>query len=122
VETEATQRAICLAEAADAPLFVVHVSAKGAMEAIRDAYARGIAAFGETCKHYLVLETENLAKPKFEGANYVCSPALRSKEHMDALWEAIEKDWLRCVSSDHCGFELIGKSIIRDGQASQRMW
>ncbi|MBN1837686.1 MAG: dihydropyrimidinase [Spirochaetales bacterium] len=115
VETEATQRAICLAEAAGAPLFVVHVTAKGAMEAIRDAYARGIPAYGETCTHYLVLETENLAKPKFEGAKYVCSPPLRSREHIDALWEAVEKDWLRCVSSDHCGFDWAKQKHLGKG-------
>ena len=115
VETECTQRAICLAEAANAPLFVVHVSAKAAMEAIREAYIRGLNIFGETCTHYLVLETENLAKPDFEGAKYVCSPALRSKEHIDSLWEAIQKDWLRCVSSDHCGFDWAEQKHLGKG-------
>jgi dihydropyrimidinase len=75
------------------------------MEAIRDAYNRGIPVFGETCTHYLVLDTENLAKPDFEGAKYVCSPALRSEMHRNALWDAIKKGWLKCVSSDHCGFD-----------------
>jgi dihydropyrimidinase len=115
VETECTQRAISLAEAADAPIFVVHVTDKGAMEAIRDAYARGVAAFGETCTHYLVLDTENLAKPDFEGAKYVCSPALRSKKHRDALWDAVQKDWLKCVSSDHCGFNWAEQKHIGKG-------
>jgi dihydropyrimidinase len=115
VETECTQRAISLAEAADAPLFVVHVTAKGAMEAVRDAYSRGIPAFGETCTHYLVLDTENLAKPDFEGAKYVCSPALRSKNHRDALWAAVQKGWLKCVSSDHCGFNWAEQKHLGKG-------
>jgi dihydropyrimidinase len=115
VETECTQRAISLAEAADAPIFVVHVTDKGAMEAIRDAYARGVAAFGETCTHYLVLDTENLAKPDFEGAKYVCSPALRSKKHRDALWAAVQKGWLKCVSSDHCGFNWAEQKHLGKG-------
>ncbi len=105
VEIEATQRAINLAAMAGAPLFVVHVTCKESMEAIRDAYNRGLPVFGETCTHYLVLDTENLAKPNFEGAKYVCSPALRSEMHRNALWEAIKKGWLKCVSSDHCGFD-----------------
>jgi len=105
VETECTHRATMLAEAADAPIFVVHVTCKGAMEAVRDAYLRGIPAFGETCTHYLTLDVENLSKPNFEGAKYVCSPALRSVEHREALWEAVKKGWLKCVSSDHCGFD-----------------
>ena len=105
VEVEATQRAIALALLADAPLYVVHVSAKGAMEAIREAKAKGARICGETCTHYLALDTENLAKPDFEGAKYVCSPALRGKEHREALWQAVEAGWLDAVSSDHCGFD-----------------
>ncbi len=105
VEDECTTRAIYLAKAAGAPIFIVHVTSRGAMEAIRNAYNEGMPVFGETCTHYLVLDTECLAKPNFEGAKYVCSPALRSKEHRDALWEAIKKGWLKAVSSDHCGFD-----------------
>ena len=105
VEVEATQRAIALAILAEAPLYVVHVSAKGAMETIRDAAARGVRVSGETCTHYLTLDTENLAKPGFEGAKYVCSPALRTAEHREALWQAVKMGWLGAVSSDHCGFD-----------------
>ncbi len=105
VEVEATQRAINLAILAEAPLYVVHVSAKEAMEAIRDANTKGYPIYGETCTHYLTLDTENLAKPNFEGAKYVCSPALRSEEHREALWQAVNKGWLNAVSSDHCGFD-----------------
>lgn len=105
VEAEATRRAIYLAELADAPLYVVHVSAKEALEEIKQAYCKGQRVFGETCTHYLVLDTEDLGRPGFEGAKYVCSPALRTEEHRQALWEAIEKKWLNAVSSDHCGFD-----------------
>ena len=65
--------------------------------------------FGETCTHYLVLDTSYLALPDFEGAKYVCAPPLRTKEHQEALWEGIDRGWLNAVSSDHCalagGFE-----------------
>lgn len=104
-ETEAAERAINLAILAGAPLYIVHVSAKEAMEAIREAKNKGYPIYGETCTHYLVLDTENLAKPDFEGAKYVCSPALRSKEHREALWHAVNNGWLNAVSSDHCGFD-----------------
>ena len=106
VEAEATRRAIYLAQLADAPLYVVHVSAKEALEEIKKANHSGQQIFGETCSHYLVLDTEDLAKPNFEGAKYVCSPALRTEEHRAALWEAIDKKWLNAVSSDHCGFDF----------------
>lgn len=108
-ETEATRHAIQLAKCADSPLFVVHVSTRGAMEAIRSAFLEGQSVYGETCTHYLTLDTSYLAKENFEGAKYVCAPPLRPAEHLEALWEAVAKGWLNAVSSDHCalkgGFE-----------------
>ncbi len=115
VEVEATQRAINLARLADAPLYVVHVSAKEAMEAIRDANISGSSIYGETCTHYLILDTDNLAKPNFEGAKYVCSPALRSIEHRESLWKGVKKGWLNAISSDHCGFDWkVQKNMGKD--------
>lgn len=109
VEAEATDRAITMAKMADSPLFIVHVSAKEAMESIRKAYEEGHSIYGETCTHYLTLDESNLAKPNFEGAKYVCSPALRKQEHLDAMWSAVQKGWLVAVGSDHAanvgGFE-----------------
>ncbi|MEW6080750.1 MAG: dihydropyrimidinase [Bacillota bacterium] len=105
VETEATARAMAIAKMAEAPIFVVHVTCREAMEAIRDAYIRGIRAYGETCPHYLTLSVDNLARPDFEGAKYVCSPALRSPEHHEALWQALDRGWLQVIGSDHCGFD-----------------
>lgn len=114
-ETEATRHAIQLAKCADSPLFVVHVSTKGAMEAIRDAFLQGQSVYGETCTHYLTLDTSYLAKENFEGAKYVCAPPLRPTEHLNALWEAVAKGWLGAVSSDHCaltgGFETKKKGM-----------
>ena len=104
VEVEATQRAIHLAELADAPIYIVHVSATDVMEKIRTSYNRGISVYGETCTQYLVLDKEDLAKPNFEGAKYVLSPALRTEKDREGMWEAINKGWINAVSSDHCGF------------------
>jgi len=104
VESEATYRALAIAALAGAPIFVVHVSAKEAMWAIRDAVNRGEPAYGETCPHYMTLGIENLSRPDFQGAKYVCSPALRTKDHQDAMWAAVKNGWLQVVGSDHCGF------------------
>lgn len=105
VEAEATRRAIYLAEAADAPLYVAHVTCKEAVDEIGKAMARGQKVCGETCTHYLVLDESNLAKPNFEGAKYVCSPALRTKDNLEYLWHALKQGWLNAISSDHCGFD-----------------
>ena len=105
VEVEATERAINIARLMDAPLYVVHVSTKGAVDAIKRAQDEGLPIYGETCTHYLTLEKENLAKPNFEGAKYVCSPALREKEDLDYLWDSVKNGWINAISSDHCGFD-----------------
>ncbi len=101
-EAEATSRAIYMAKIANAPLFVVHVTNQEAAEAIRDAYNEGLSVYGETCTHYMMLNDENLAKPNFEGAKYVCNPPLRPQSDVDFMWEAINKGWLTSVGSDHC--------------------
>ncbi|MDO4960655.1 MAG: dihydropyrimidinase [Eubacteriales bacterium] len=105
VEAEATSRAIMLAEMADAPIYIVHVTCKEALQAIKDAQQKGLPVCGETCAHYLLFDESVLALPNEEGAKYVCSPALRTPEHQPVLWEAIEKGWLNAISSDHCGFD-----------------
>ena len=104
VEAEATARAIHLAKIADAPIYVVHVTCKEALAEVARAREAGQRVCGETCTHYLTLDSENLAKPNFEGAKYVCSPALRSPEHHEALWQALNLGTINAVSSDHCGF------------------
>ncbi len=115
VEAEATARAMSLAAMADAPIFVVHVTCREAAAAVRTAYLAGQRAYGETCPHYLTLTVDNLAKPDFEGAKFVCSPPLRSQEHLDALWQSVSRGWLQVVGSDHCGFDwATQKHIGRD--------
>ena len=115
VEAEATFRATQLAKAAEAPIFIVHVSCTEAMHTVRDQRNRGISAFGETCPHYLTLGVDNLAKPNFEGAKYVCSPALREPWHHENLWEALQNGWLQIVGSDHCGYNFKGQKEMGRG-------
>jgi dihydropyrimidinase len=109
VETEATSRASMLARAAGAPVFIVHVSCGEAVLAILSAKEQGTSVFGETCPHYLTLSEDMLAKPNFEGAKYVCSPALRDRMHHDQLWRALREGWLQVVGSDHSSWNFKGQ-------------
>ena len=104
LEAEATARAIALAEVAGAPVYIVHLSTTGALEAVGEARAAGHNAFAETCPQYLFLTSDDLARPGFEGAKYVCSPPLRAKEHQARLWRGLRNDDLSVVSTDHCPF------------------
>ncbi len=113
-EGEATNRVIRLAEAAGVPVYIVHLSAKEALEAVRDARDRGTAAFAETCPQYLFLSLDDLGNG-FEGAKYVCSPPLRTKDNWDELWKGLVKDDLQVVSTDHCPFDFEGQKELGRG-------
>jgi dihydropyrimidinase len=110
-EGEATNRVIRLAEAAEVPVYIVHLSAREALEAVRGARDRGTPAFAETCPQYLFLSLDDLGNG-FEGAKYVCSPPLRSKDHWDELWKGLIKDDLQVVATDHCPFDFEGQKEL----------
>jgi dihydropyrimidinase len=103
-EGEATFRAIALAEMAQAPIYIVHMTATEAADAVANARARGLRVFGETCPQYLFLTQENYNEPGFNGAKYVMSPPLRPREHGERLWRALQTDELSVVATDHCPF------------------
>jgi dihydropyrimidinase len=106
-EEEATHRAIMLARLTGAPLYVVHMSAKQAVQTLAEARGEGWNVFGETCPQYLYLSLEEqLSAPGFEGAKWVCSTPLRSREegHQDELWRYLRTGDLAVVSTDHCPF------------------
>jgi dihydropyrimidinase len=104
-EGEATNRVIRLAEAAEVPVYIVHLSARDALEMVRQARDRGAKAFAETCPQYLFLSLEDM-KHGFDGAKFVCSPPLRPADHQDDLWVGLVKDDLQVVSTDHCPFDF----------------
>ncbi len=106
VEREATHRALSLAEIAETPVVIVHVSNRESMEEIARARARGIPVAGETCPQYLVLTAEDLGREGMEGAKFVCSPPPRDVASQIACWEGIEQGVFDVFSSDHCPFRF----------------
>lgn len=101
-EAIATARAMAFAEAADAPVYVVHLSSLGALEAVRSAKERGVRAFAETCPHYLTFTDDRYASPDdAEVAKVVISPPLRTSEDRDALWSGLGDGGLDLVGTDH---------------------
>src|SRR6266540_1597690 len=77
MEGEAVHRVFKLAELAGAPAYIVHLSSRDALNAVREARDRGLPAYAETCPQYLYLSEDDMARPGFEGAKFVCSPPLR---------------------------------------------
>ncbi len=107
-EGEAIERVLALAEIADAPVYIVHVSTQRGAEAIARARNRQQAAFGETCPQYLVLTDACYDAPGFEGAKFVCSPPLRKYTDQEGLWHALGCGILQAIGTDHCPFFYYG--------------
>lgn len=104
MEGEATHRVIRIAELAEVPVYIVHLSAKEALDAVVEARDRGIHAFAETCPHYLFLDHSQYDHPGFESAKYVMTPPLRDHRCQHELWRGLQFDDLQIVSTDHCPF------------------
>ncbi len=106
-EAEGVRRAAYLAGKVGTPLYIAHVTSREALAEIIEAKGKGINVNGETCTHYLTTTKDVLDNPDFnEAAKYVCSPALRDQEDLDALWDALNKGTLTAISSDHCGIDV----------------
>jgi len=114
LEAEATHRSVRLAELAGADVFIVHVTCGLAADEIAAGHERGVKVSGETCLQYLTNTIEDLERPDFEGARYVCSPPLRERHNQELLWLALERGVLESVSTDHCPFNSEQKALGRD--------
>jgi dihydropyrimidinase len=119
MEGEAVHRVFKMAELAGAPAYIVHLSSRDALDALQEARDRGVPAFAETCPQYLYLSLDDLSRPGFEGAKFVCSPPLRSKDHQDDLWKGLANGALQVVATDHAPFNYQGqKDMGKDNFAN----
>jgi dihydropyrimidinase len=101
-EAEATHRAIALARAADASVYIVHLSCADALAEVATAKARGWPVYAETCPHYLTLTDERYDEPdEQEVIKSVISPPLRSESDRGALWLGLRAGGLDLVATDH---------------------
>jgi dihydropyrimidinase len=114
LEGEATQRAIELAALAQAPLYIVHLTAAQALRAVQRARREGRSVRAETCPQYLLLDASAYEREGFEAAKQVMSPPLRDPEHGAALWRGIAGGDIDVVATDHCAFSYgIGPRGLR---------
>lgn len=118
LEAEAVNRATQMADVTGAPLYFVHLSSGAAVDVVTEARDAGRNVFGETCPQYLFLDESDLARPDFEGAKYVCTPALRPQEEQAKLWRGLRTNDLSVVATDHCPFcfvpdKQLGKDDFR---------
>lgn len=117
-EREATHRVIALAELLDVPVLFVHVSAKEAIDQIRDAQARGLKIYGETCPQYLFLTGDMLEAGGDEGAKCMCSPPPRDKANQEFVWQGLRGGVFEVFSSDHAPYRFEGPNGKKAGYAA----
>jgi len=112
MEAEGVHRAIAIAEVANVPVYIVHLSCSDALEQVMLARNRGVHAFAETCPQYLFLDHSYYEQEGFEGAKYVMTPALREKWNQDELWKGLRFGDLQSIATDHCPFCFKDQKIL----------
>jgi len=96
------------------PIYIVHLSSKAGLEAVRDLRRQGLRVIVETAPHYLFLTNEKLAGN--DGALWVMTPPLREEEDRSALQEALLNGEIQVVATDHCAFTKKQKLSSRDSR------
>ncbi len=103
-EAEGVHRAIAIAEMANAPVYIVHLSCYDSLKEVQNARDLGLPAYAETCPQYLFLDYSYYEQEGFEGAKYVMTPPLRDKSNQEKLWSGLRGNDLQVISTDHCPF------------------
>ena len=86
----------------DMPVYIVHLSSRAGLEAVRELRGHGVKVIAETTPHYLFLDSSLLDRP--DGPLYVMTPPLRSRDDNKALQEALINGEIQVVATDHCSF------------------
>ena len=115
LEAEAVGRLLRIAQAADCPVIIVHLTNHEALREVEHARQRGQRVYVETCPQYLLLdESLSFNSDYSAAARYVCAPPLRSRTEQEALWRALRRGEIQTVSTDHCSFTLAQKDMGRE--------
>jgi dihydropyrimidinase len=109
-EAEATRRALDYAELVGAEVYIVHLSCRAALEAVRAARQRGVRAWAETRPIYLALTDERYAPGGTEAAKLVGAPPLRSRDDQHALWEGLRVGDIQAIGSDNTSWTVEQKA------------
>jgi len=109
LEAEAVGHLLRMAQLADVPVIIVHLTCRESLEEVRAARGRGQTVYVETCPHYLLLDESLYDGEYLEAARYVCAPPLRHWRDQEALWRALRGGEIDTVATDHCSFTLAQK-------------
>jgi len=111
LEAEAVSRLLRIAQTADAPVVIVHLTCAEALQEVEYARKRGQTVYVETCPQYLILDESLYFNEDYSSAaRYVCAPPIREKAQQEALWKGLRRGRIQTVSTDHCSFTLAQKN------------
>ena len=110
-EESDASRDCALAELTGARVHLAHVSTRGAIEAVRRAKERGVEVSCEVTPHHFTLT--DAACEGFD-TNTKMSPPLRSREHLDAILEAIADGTIDAIATDHAPHHSDEKALEFD--------
>ena len=105
VEAEGVRHLMAFAEATGAPVYIVHLSCREALEEAVRGRLRGVDVRIEALIQHLLLDKSLAELPDFEGAKFVMSPPLREIIHQGALWNALAQGLVDTVATDHAPFD-----------------
>ena len=106
-EVSSTRTAMTIAEETMAPVYIVHLSSKLALEVCEQAQANDLQVYVETRPLYLHLTSERFEEQ--DAARYVGQPPLRDKEDVAALWNGLQRESIQTICTDHAPWSLEAK-------------
>ena len=115
LEAEAVSRLLRIAQAAEAPVVIVHLTNQEALKEVQHARDRVQKVYVETCPQYLLLDDSVYFNEDYsQAARYVCAPPIRDKSQQALLWKALRRGDIQTISTDHCSFTLEQKDAGRE--------
>jgi dihydroorotase len=97
-ESVMVERDLSLAAYEQAPLHLLHLSARESVDALRAAQAKGVAATAEVTPHHLCFTDEAV---RSLDSNLKMNPPLRSADDRVALVEGLRDGTISAVATDH---------------------
>src|SRR5947209_12734264 len=104
-------RDCALAELTGASVHLAHVSTRGAIEAVRRSKGRGTQVTCEVAPHHFTLT--DAACDGFD-TNTKMNPPLRSREHLEAVLEAVADGTVDAIATDHAPHHADEKALEFD--------
>jgi dihydroorotase len=97
-ESLMVERDLALAAYEEAPLHLLHLSARESVEALQAAQASGVEATGEVTPHHLCLTDEAV---RTLDPNVKMNPPLRGAEDRSALIDGLRDGTITAIATDH---------------------